>query len=110
MSGLVELATGVFDLLVGVLDGLGESHRCAGRDALVEACLAEHRPEVIDGCGQGGDHGSARVLGGAAVDGGGGLGLFESIEEHGECSERDRYVADVADLMERDMEIGKDSP
>lgn len=91
----------MLDLAACVLDGLGEFHRLSRSNTLREPRLAEHAAQLFDGCGQVGNHHDARVTGGAAVEGGGHLGLFVSIEERGQVRDRGGHVADVVSLMER---------
>ena len=63
--------SGGIDVVVGVADGFGEVHCCAGADTVVKRLGIEGGVEVSDRGGKADDLGDGGVVGGGAVDGGG---------------------------------------
>ena len=95
--------SGGVDVVVGVVDRFGEVHRFAGANAVIECFGVEFVAEVIE-CSHGAeDHVGVEVgvVGGGAVDGGGDLWLFDSVEEYGQAYERPSQLGFVAGLVER---------
>ena len=96
----MELPLGGPDLALGVLRGVAQVHGGAGGDAGLEVGLAEHVAEVVHDGGEVQD--PADVAAGAgAVEGGGGGGLFEAVEQDGEVGEHKGQVADVTGSVHR---------
>ena len=85
---------------MGVGDHIAGFHCGAGGGVLVEHGVPEHGSEVGDGGGEVASGGGGGLVGGGAVEGGGDLGLFVVVEEHGEEGQRYGEQWFVAGLVE----------
>ena len=91
---------GESDLVLGVLHGVTELHGSPGGDAVVKRGLLECIAEMGDDDGEVEDPADVAVAGAGAVEGGGDVGLFEAVEQHGEVGEGDGRVGDVAGALQ----------
>lgn len=84
-SGLV--LSGELDVVLGVVDGLGEGHCCPGADTVVERLGMNGGAEVID-CGVEIVPVHWGHVDGGAVEGDGRLGPTDLVEEDNEVTDR----------------------